>query len=189
MISDRSVIATQDELIAQRLRIAFPEQIFKLERVPTAMTIKEFNRLARMTPFLGLAWQGMNVGNGARNLAGKMQWRLFLLTATSSTLEARFKGDARGVGLDAMVNVAAALLNGVSFPDAGTLGVTKANAIVADGFTDDNIAVAQVDFDFSFCTSQNDLELETADDFEALGVTWSLAASDDIEPQDEITGA
>ncbi|TCT35376.1 hypothetical protein EDC90_102631 [Martelella mediterranea] len=189
MISDRSVIATQDELITKRLRIAFPERVFNLERVPMAMTMREFNRLARMTPFLGLAWLGMKVGDGARNLAGSMQWRLYLLTSTSSGLEARFKGDARGVGLDAIVNVAAAVLNGVSFPDAGTLTVTGASAIAADGFTDDNIALAQVDFQFSFCTSTNDLELETAEDFEALGVTWSLAESNDITPQDEITGA
>ena len=118
-----------------------------------------------------------------------MQWRLFLVYSASSGLEARFKGDMRGLGLDAMVDVAGLLLNGVSFDDAGVLTVTGANAIVADGFADDNIAIAQVDFSFSFVASTADLELETAKDFDALGVTWALATSDDITPQDEITGA
>ncbi|WP_052699842.1 hypothetical protein [Martelella endophytica] len=183
-----AIIARQGPLIEERLRIAFPEKTFGFERVPTAMSITEFRRIARLAPFLGLAWQGMKPGNDARLLSGTMQWRLFLVCAVSSGLEARFKGDTRGVGLDAMVDVAAVLLNGVSFADMGSLTVTGAAAIVADGFADDNIALAQVDFSFSFVTATAELELETADDLAALGVTWSLGG--DIEPQDEIeTGA
>ncbi|WP_319519638.1 hypothetical protein [uncultured Martelella sp.] len=184
-----SIIARQSPLIIERLRIAFPEKTFGIERVPTAMSIKEFNRIARHAPFLGLAWQGMKTGNDARLLSGTMQWRLYLVCAASSGLEARFKGDARGIGLDAMADVAALVLNGVSFPDAGVISVTGANAIVADGFADDNIAIAQMDFTFSFVASTTELELETAGDFKALGVTWALAESDGITPQNEITGA
>ncbi|MBB4122917.1 hypothetical protein [Martelella radicis] len=184
-----SIIARQSPLIEERLRIAFPEKVFAFERVPMAMSLREFNRVSRLTPFLGLAWMGMKTGNDARLLSGTMQWRLFLVYAASSGLEARFKGDMRGLGLDAMTDVAAVVLNGVSFDDAGVITVTGANPIVADGFADDNIALAQLDFSFSFVASTAELALETADDFDALGVTWALATSDDITPQDEITGA
>jgi hypothetical protein len=168
-------IRSQEPLITNRLRLAFPQKTFAIQRVPQVLTIKEFTRYANTSPFIGLAWTGMRPDPASgRMLQGLMLWRLVMIYKTSSTLEARFKGDARGLGLDAMVDVAMVLLQGVDFKGQGNTAVTGANSIIADGWADDDIAIAQIDFTFSFATTPANLSLMTVDDFTALGITWAI---------------
>lgn len=172
-------IRSQEPLIIERLRLAFPEKTFAIERIPQALSLNEFKRLAKSSPFIGLAWTGMRPDPASgRMLKGVMQWRLVLIYKTSNTLEARFKGDARGLGLDAMLDVAMVLLQGVDFKGQGHTAVTLANSVIADGWSDDDIAIAQIDFTFSFATTPAPLGLMTVDDFKALGITWEVAPDD-----------
>ncbi|WP_375588110.1 hypothetical protein ABWH89_12020 [Hoeflea alexandrii] len=142
-------IRSQEPLIIERLRLAFPEKTFALERIPQVLSVNEFKRLSKSSPFIGLAWTGMrpDLASG-RMLKGVMQWRLVLIYKASSGLEARFKGDTKGIGLDAMIDVAMVLLQGVSFDGQGHTAVTLANSVIADGWSDDDIAIAQIDFTF-----------------------------------------
>lgn len=166
-------IRNQEPVIVDRLRMAFPEKLFTIERVPQVLTLTEFERITHMAPFIGLAWTGMRPSsNNGRQLRGDMLWRLILVNKVSSGLEARFKGDAHEIGLDAMIDVSAVLLQGVSFPDLGTTTVTTANSIIADGYTEDDVAIAQVDFSFSFICPVGNTGLLTLDDFKSLGITW-----------------
>lgn len=172
-------IRSQEPLIIARLRLAFPEKTFTIKRVPQVLSIKEFTRYASASPFIGLAWTGMRPDPASgRILKGVMQWRLVLIYKTSNSLEARFKGDTKGIGLDAMIDVAMVLLQGVSFEGQGHTSVTLANSVIADGWSDDDIAIAQVDFTFSFATTPAPLGLMTVDDFKALGITWEVAQDD-----------
>src|SRR3989338_3562734 len=112
---DHTPIRVMDPAIKARLRLAFPESLFVLERVPLTPSNTEFKRYLRQLPFIGLAWAGFQSdGVNGRQTKGDMLWRLYLFVRTSSGLEARFKGDTRDIGLDAMVDVATVLLNGRS---------------------------------------------------------------------------
>ncbi|MQB37261.1 hypothetical protein DXT97_10675 [Agrobacterium tumefaciens] len=184
-------IRNQEPLIIERLRIAFPEKIFTIERVPQVLSIKQFTRIANQTPYIGLAWTGMkpDADNG-RMLKGNMLWRLILVSAVSSGLEARLKGDKYDIGMDAMVDVASVLLQGVNFDDQGVTSVTLANSVIADGWSDDNVAIAQVDFTFSFACRAAATGKMQPDDFKALGITWSVngspdTVSDELQPPQE----
>lgn len=171
-------IRRQEPLIVERLRLAFPVQTFALERVPPTLTVAEFKRVVRQAPFLGLAWAGMKPSHGnGRELRGAMQWRLYLICRASNGLEARFKGDRKDIGLDAMTDVALALLHGASLKPVGATDVTNAQSLIADGYADDDIALCQIDFDFTFTSSPADFALRNPDAFGALDLTWQIDGS------------
>lgn len=181
-------IRNQEPLITERLRLGFPAKTFSIERVPQSLSIKEFQRITHMAPFIGLAWTGMKPdGDNGRLLKGNMLWRLILVNKVSSGLEARFKGDRSDIGMDAMVDVASVLLQGVSFSGQGATNVTLANSVIADGWTDDNVAISQIDFTFSFACSPAATQLKTPDDFKALGITWSVTDDDSDVVTEEIS--
>lgn len=176
-------IRRMEPKITERLRLAFPERDFSIERVPQVLTIEEFKRLARQAPFIGLAWLGFRAdANSGRMVTGNMLWRLILIFRASSGLETRFKGDVKGIGLDAMADVAIALLHGWTIPQTGAVSVTSANSVIADGWSDDAIVIAQVDFQVACAASPARLNLITADDFAGIGVTWRLEPEPDAIP-------
>lgn len=181
-------IKVMEPAIIERLRLVFPAQFFTIERVPQTLTLKEFDRVVRQTPFIGLAWTGYRPdADTGRALLGYMQWRLFLVYRASNTLDARFKGDARGIGLDPMTDLAMAIMQGVTFDGIGHSAVTGANAIHADGHSDTGTVLSQVDFQIRFSQSAAGLKLVTPADFTKLAVTWLNADSTDVAGGPQIT--
>lgn len=175
-------IRSMEPPIVARLRMAFPERAFQIQRVPSVLTIDEFRRVVRLAPFIGLAWMGMTPDrDNGRQLAAAMNWRLVLIVRASSSLEARFKGDAQDIGLDAMVDVACALLQGCELTGIGVCSVTGAQAVYADGWADEATVVAQVDFAIRYQASAAELKLVTPDDFAKLAVGWLVDGSTDPE--------
>lgn len=175
-------IRTMEPAITSRLRMAFPAKDFQIERVPPVLTDGEFKRVVRLTPFIGLAWIGMKPDpKSGRRLAADMQWRLVLVVKASSTLKARFSGDRADLGLDAMVDVACALLQGWVVPAIGNCDVTGAQGVFADGWADDMTVIAQVDFTIRYEFSPAALQLVEIDDFDVLQVDWLNADS----PEDD----
>jgi len=176
----KTPIRLMEPAIVDRLRIAFPARDFQIARVPHVLTIKEFERVVRLTPFIGLAWMGIAPDrDGGRALKAVARWRLILVVKASSSLETRFKGDVRDIGLDAMVDVATALLQGTTLAEIGACAVTAADAVYADGWADEAIAVAQVDFEIRYAFSPAGLGLRTIDDFRALGIGWLVDGAPD----------
>ncbi|MFC3074689.1 hypothetical protein [Shinella pollutisoli] len=185
----RQPIRTMAPKIVERLRLAFPEKDFTIERIPQVLTLKEFERLSRLSPFIGLAWTGFKPdGDNNRITKGVMLWRLILIFKASSSLETRFKGDARGLGLDAMVDVSIVLMNGAEFPGIGTSHVTLANSVIADGWTDDALVIAQVDFEVRFTSTPAVYKLVDLADFAAIGASWIVnpAVEGAPSPADDI---
>lgn len=171
----RAPIRNMEPAIVERLRLAFPRSSFTIERVPQTMTITEFQRLAKLAPFIGIAWVGFDADkDNQRAVQGYMLWSLILIVKASNGLEARFKGDAFQIGLDAMVDVATMLLQGAQIPDVGPCTVTGARSLIAEGWSDDAIAIAQIDFKVRFTNQLASLKLSTPADFAALGITWDL---------------
>lgn len=185
----KTPIRLMEKAIIERLRIAFPERDFQIDRVPHVLTIKEFERVVRLTPFIGLAWMGCQPDrNNGRAIKAAGKWRLIMIVKASSSLQARFKGDARDIGLDAMIDVATALLQGTTFDEIGASAVTAAEPVYADGWADEAIAVAQVDFEISYLFSPAGLGLKTIDEFRALGITWLNDESPDeggVKPEED----
>ncbi|MGO4558322.1 hypothetical protein [Mesorhizobium sp. 2RAF21] len=171
-------IRTIEPAIVARLRLAFPSKEFQIQRIPPVLTVKEFERVVRLTPFIGLAWIGFRPDPASgRQLAAAMRWRLVMIVKASSSLETRFKGDRMDIGMDAMIDVAAALLQGAVFDGIGASAVTGAEAVYADGWSDDATVVANLDFEVRYQFSPAALQLKTIDDFQQLGVTWLNADS------------
>lgn len=185
-----SPIRTMQPAIVDRLRLAFPEKDFQIQRVPPVLTIKEFERVVRLTPFIGLAWMGMRPDRDAgRQLAAAMRWRLTLIVKASSSLDARFGGDRRDIGLDAMLDVAGTLLQGAVFDGIGASAVTGAEAVYADGWADEATVVANVDFEIRYQFSPAALQAKQIDDFKQLGVAWLNAenpAEGSVEPSQTV---
>ncbi|HEV2501608.1 MAG TPA: hypothetical protein VGV39_00945 [Mesorhizobium sp.] len=171
-------IRTIEPAIKARLRLAFPSKVFQIERIPPVLTIEEFKRVVRLTPFIGLAWLGIKPDPASgRQLAAAMRWRLVMIVKASSSLEARFKGDTRDIGMDAMIDVAVALLQGAVFDGIGASAVTGAEAVFVDGWADEATVVANLDFEVRYQFSLAALQLKTIDDFKSLHVTWLNADS------------
>lgn len=176
-------IRTIEPLINARLRLAFPEETFGLERIPAVLTVKEFERVLRRPPFLGLAFLGIKPDpNSGREIQAAMRWRLVIVVRASRDLRTRFSGDAQEIGLDAMTDVAVVLLQGAVFEGVGAVRVTAVEAVYAEGWGDDATVVNQVDFEVGYSASPRALKLKTAADFRALGVTWLNDASPDPDP-------
>lgn len=181
-------IRVMEPAITARLRLAFPAKDFQIQRVPSVLTVKEFEDVVRLTPFIGLAWMGIQPDrNASREFKGVANWRLVLVVKASSTLDTRFKGDRRDIGLDAMIDVASVLLNGFSFDDIGTCTVTSAEAIYADGWSDAATVLAQVDFDIQYTARLSQYQFKTQDDFKQLGVSWLTDDASDPIVQETIT--
>lgn len=184
----KAPIRVMEAAIIERLRLAFPAKKFQIERVPAVLTVKEFERVVRMRPFIGLAWMGLQPDRDhGRLLSGAANWRLVLVVKVSSGLDARFKGDKNDIGLDAMIDVSSVLLSGCTLPDIGTCTVTRAEAVYADGWADDATVLAQVDFDVRFTSPLSAFQIKTLDDLKSLGITWITNSSDEPPISETIT--
>ncbi|MFQ0815780.1 hypothetical protein AVM02_07660 [Brucella anthropi] len=169
----KAPIRVMEAAIIARLRLAFPEKKFQIGRVPAVLTVKEFERILRLKPFIGLAWMGLQPDrDNGRLLSGAANWRLVLVVKASNSLDARFKGDKFDIGLDAMIDVSSVLLSGCTLPEIGTSTVTRAEAVYADGWADDATVLAQVDFDVRFTSPLSAFQIKSADDLKSLGITW-----------------
>ncbi|MDL2332839.1 hypothetical protein [Brucella inopinata] len=169
----KAPIRVMEAAITARLRLGFPEKKFQIGRVPAVLTVKEFERILRLKPFIGLAWMGLQPDrDNGRLLSGAANWRLVLVVKASSSLDTRFKGDKFDIGLDAMIDVSSVLLSGCTLSDIGTCTVTRAEAVYADGWADDATVLAQVDFDVRFTSPLSAFQIKTADDLKSLGITW-----------------
>lgn len=166
-------INAMEAAITDRLRLAFPPKLFKIERVPAVLTINEFESSVLLAPFIGLAWMGLQPDrDNGRQFQGIANWRLVLIVKAKNSLVTRFKGDRFDIGLDAMIDVATVLLSGCSFDNIGTSTVTRAEAIYADGWGDKATVLAQVDFDVRFVSPLSLFKIKTLDDLKSMGVTW-----------------
>lgn len=168
---------TEPHLVA-RLRLAFPERAFEIQRCNPTMTVREFERLARLSPFIGIAFTGFKTASSSgRRLDGVMNWRLILIVKISD-LERRFKGDPRDIGMDAMVDVASVLLHGWTIDDVGSVSVSNANAVFADGYEADDVSIVQIDFEVAYSASPAALALKTPGDLEMLAINWLAVDGD-----------
>lgn len=180
-------LRTMEPAIIERLRLAFPAKTFAIERVPSVMTVKEFERVYMAAPFIGLSWTGLrSAKNNSRQLQAAWEWALTLVYKSAGGPERRYAGDQFGIGHDAMFDVAVALLQGAEIPRIGWATVTGAQAAYAEGHEDQDTVVARIDFEISTTVTPAAFSLKTVDDFSRFGIAWMTGEPADPPHQPDI---
>lgn len=176
-------ITAIDEAVEARLRTAFLANRWSFQRVPDPMTLDEFKRLMRATPWLGLGWTDLAASPQGRQVQGQLSFSLTICVKNVGH-EARFHGDRQGPGLYVATMVAAALLHGMTIRDVGTIQVTRAASAFAEGFGDASIAIARLTFQVT--TSLGDFLGAVAQlpELKELISGWDLAASSGDQAED-----
>lgn len=182
-INPASVLASDGPLFAQHraiaahLALAFDPKFFVHAPFPVRPSRKLFERLVDRTPFVGLVWGAVQPDSASgRMLQGSAQWTVILVTRSADGT-ARVFGDRAQPGLYAMVQVAAAALHGWTIggegaAGSGTVAVTAAEALTAEDWTADDLAIAAVSIAIPFALTDT-WQIEP---LRRLGMAWQLDA-------------
>lgn len=152
---------------------------------------REFGALLNKTPHLAFAWAGWRSdGKGSLRHQGALALRLWIIVRNPK-LPARFRGDRLGPGLYPAVLRAVQALQGAKLAGLGSARVTNVAPAFAQGFVDQDNAVALIEFEI--VTHLGDLvgAVGEAADFIGLDVDWELARAEGVvtapDAQDAIT--
>ena len=175
--------------IVARLREKLPAKRWTIELVPYALTVEDFKRLMRTTPWIGIAWRGFAPDKASgRSTAGPLLFTVTVCTKNTG-INGRHLGDAVGPGLYPSAMLVAALLSGLTVRDVGTLRCTAVAPAYADGVGDMDAGLAAIE-----CEAHVDLgdflaDPAALDDFATLVTSWDFTpdGTTEGEPTDTIT--
>lgn len=169
-------IRSLSPVIINRLQKVFPKNKFKVERCQPTLSMDEFNRLTRLTPYIGLACCGFRTNPDAGEyLSGSVLWRLVIVCKASGDYDRRIKGDAFDIGLDDIMDVATVILHGYTFEDIGCCSVEKSEVVYSEGTSRNACVLAQIDFNIQTTITTGSLKLETPEEFHGLKAFWMLS--------------
>lgn len=174
-------ISTLQSAITARLREYFTGK-WTIEAVPAPLTLGEFRSLTGSTPWIGISWTEFAPDAGAtRSLKGRVTFRLTICVKHPGRA-GRFAGDRLAPGLYGSSSTAAIVLHGHTVDGWGTLLVTRAAQVFADGYADDTIAIAALDVacDTAFGDWRGDAAAAPA--FARLVSEFELQAGDTTRP-------
>jgi hypothetical protein len=165
--------------IDARLRLVFPPRLFDHQVMPSRVTPAGWKRLLRRTPFVGLGWAKADLAPHAPAglFVGVAHWSVFLVTRNVAGPRHLYWGDGQGPGLFAMVRAAVAGLHGMKIAGVGTAQVPGAGNAYAEGWDDDEIAMAAVDLTVNLTLALADSVAGVEEDpLLRLGESWSFTA-------------
>jgi hypothetical protein len=191
------VLGTIGRALQRRLETAFPLSLFEHSFVPAKLDAKQWGKLTTRTPFVGLGWNEVSpTKSTSRLFDGASTWSVFLTTKSNFSVGARYFGDSQGEqnapGLFAMVQMAVAVLHGMTIREVGTVMVTRASNAYGEGW-DENMATCVIDLAVATAIALPDAitapgapigplpaPLPTGPEsvlgnFTTLGATWNLA--------------
>lgn len=178
-ITDPGPLQVMGDALAARLKLVFPETKFQHEMVPAKVDAKEWRQLTRRTPFVGLAWNEVDANPaGGRPFDGHARWTVFLVTKNSRGVRERYWGDALAPGLFSMVHASISILNGYTIAAVGTAEVTRSTNLYAEGWDDNEMAMAAVDVTVGIAFDLADIVSPP----DGLGVLNTLGISWDFSP-------
>lgn len=184
MLPETNPIMAIDAAVETRLRGAFEQRRWAFERVPDPMTLQEFTRLLRATPWLGLGWTDLAASAQGRQVTGTLSFSLTICVRNPGAA-ARFHGDGQGPGLYVATMAAAALLHGMTIPGIGTVQITRAGSAFAEGYAEQQIAISRLTFEVA--TSLGDFlgAVAALPDLKELVSGWEVEQAEN-EPSDTI---
>ena len=126
-----------------RLKLGFPEAHFDFGFMPYAPSLREWERIVRRMPFVGLAFTGIepDKGNG-RAFKGRAKFLVTLATSNPQSAKGRFQGDATAPGLFRMIDVAVPLVQGFDVAGVGAANVDEVAPMTAEGWDNQGAAIA-----------------------------------------------
>ncbi len=173
--------------IAAILRERFPESRWTIEHVPTPMTLKEFERVIGMTPFIGVSWREIQPGpNAGRATPEKMAATATLVVKNASGKAGRLLGDGAGPGLYPAMELARLALHTRAIEGVGTLGVTRSSQAYSDGWGDLTVAIGVIELEVPTTTPRPIGAGEETPEFAGLATTWDFAPGEG-SPADNVT--
>lgn len=165
-------LATISNALVTRLRLVFPDGLFQVSMLPATPKKRDMDTIVTRKPFVGLAWISFTPDGSPRTLKGTAKFSLLLVCQNQRSVEERLKGDARGIGLYAMVTAAAGVLHGFTIADCGAVQVTDTGAALVEDWGDDSLAMAALDLSIPIILDAD--PSDNPQDFLRLGVTWNL---------------
>ncbi len=203
------VLGTIGRALQFRLEAAFPLTLFQHSFVPAKLDAKEWIKLTTRTPFVGLGWNEVSpTKSTSRLFDGASTWSVFLTTKNNFSIGDRYFGDSQGQqnapGLFAMVQMAIAVLHGMTIDGVGTVNVVRASNAYGEGW-DENMATCVIDLAVATVISPSDaitapgtpIAVQPAPlplapeaglgEFSTLATVWNLASpGEDAGGVDEI---
>lgn len=170
------------DALTARLRLAFPETLFQIALMSPVPSMRELEQTVSRPPFLGLAFTGFDANGASRALRGTANWRALLVCENSSSADARYRGDDRGIGMFGMTAAAAALLHGWTIPDVGEVRVIRQDAVDVGEWSANGFALMALDLQVSFLLSP----AVSLDDLIRINTTWDLPGPS-VGPVDLVT--
>lgn len=176
--------------VQNRLRIIFPDRLYKHHIVPPHASKNDWGKIIGTTPAIALGWTGWNPDRDCgATFRGDMSFVLFGIVKGRGPAELYFGDDRiRGAGTMGITALAAAALHGMDVPDMGACMVRKATVptAAADWLKDGTaivaleIAIENVAFDLGPLTEQLDDFLRLASKTQINGDTSQDATTDQI---------
>ena len=187
MAAPVTFLHTTASAIEARLRVAFPDPLFDFALMADSPSVKELERVVRRKPFIGLGLAALKPGDFARQFKGIAQWTIFLMVENQSSAGARYTGDDLGIGLFGMLHVASTLLHGWTIDGVGAVAVKEVSMIRAEGWGDDNTAMAALGLDVAFAADPAPAALADLGSFLSLNIAWTLPDAGTQPPATTIT--
>ncbi len=161
--------------LAELLRAAFPPAKFMHQVVPAKLTRTNWPDLTRVTPFVGLGWDGIRRTRDGQLWIGVSRWSVWLTVSNSGSDQARLLGDGQGPGLATMTTLAVAVLNGRTIPGVGSVSAAEGNAAIVE-LEGENRATALVSLEVGLDLALDSVIEQPADlgEFLRMGLTWNF---------------
>lgn len=183
-------IRTVFKAIQNRLRIIFPDRLYKHHIVPPHASKSDWGKIIGTAPAIALGWSGWNPDRDCGAVfRGDMTFVLFGIVKGRSPAELYLGDDRlRGAGTMGITALAAAALHDMDVPDMGACTVRKATVptAAADWLKDGTaivaleIAIENVAFDLGPLTEQLDDFLRLASATQINGDTSQDATINQI---------
>jgi len=162
-----------------RLDLVFPSNVFARAVVPPKLNAAVWRELTRVTPLVGIGWNGIHVKPEMRGLVGVSSWTVFLVARNVSGPTGRMLGDAKGVGLFDMIQAGAAVLHGATIADVGTVLVRAIENTVGTEWDMADLTLACIDLEVGITLpSAYEVVGEDTGILQTLGITWPMTLPD-----------
>ena len=152
-------IRTAFKAIQARLKIIFPENIYRHHIIPPHASKADWGKIISGCPAIALAWAGWNPDRDCGNaFRGDMTFALFGIVQARDPAGLYFGDDRlRGAGTMGITALAAVALHGMNVPDMGACMIRKASvpSAAADWLKDGiaivalEVTIENVSFDFA----------------------------------------
>ena len=164
-----------DAALAARLKLVFPTKQFQHDVMPAKLDRGAWEKLAERAPFVGRVWTGWPAAQSCgRIFNGRASWQVFLL-AYNPRSEPLFRGDAKGIGLFAMAQMAVAAVHGWTAEGLGTWSVDGVQNSITDDWQDASRGLLVMGASIGL-ELVDDVAFAQLDEFLRLGVTWDSPA-------------